>query len=233
MTQEPFVEAQVIADAKLLVDPAQVATGITCLRAADPKIARLIEHFGTLTMTREPDLYVSLVRAIVAQQISTKAEQAIYRRLLSLFAPDVAPSAAKMRDLTDEKLREVGLSRQKAAYMRDLSSRVVDGRLDLAMLPQMDDEEIITALVAVKGIGRWTAEMMLIFALGRMDVWPVDDLGIVVAVQHLLGLEARPKPKDMRVYGEIWRPYRSLASLYLWQSAAAPSEFINAMFAAG
>ncbi|HEV2582394.1 MAG TPA: hypothetical protein VGT44_16175, partial [Ktedonobacteraceae bacterium] len=118
--------------------------------------------------------------------------------------------------LEEDALRAAGLSPQKIRYMRDLTERITDGRLDLARLSELEDEAVIEELVKVKGIGRWTAEMMLIFSLGRPDVLPVDDLGFVEGVRDAYGLEKRPTPKEMRERGEPWRPYRTFATWYMW-----------------
>jgi len=132
--------------------------------------------------------------------------------------PGGVPTPEAFACLTDEQLRTVGLSRQKSAYLRDLCAKVSAGVVDLAALDALNDEEIITALVKVKGIGRWSAEMFLIFRLLRPDVFPVDDLGIVTAVQRAYGLRKRPTAERLRKIAEPWRPYRSVASWYLWRS---------------
>lgn len=198
------------------LDPTVVAAGIAHLRATDEAMAQLINRIGPCELTLEPNLFASLVRAIMAQQISTKAMQAIMGRVRALYAP--APlSAAAILATPDETLRQVGCSRAKVLYLKDLSARIEAGTLDLERLPALPDEEVIAALIAVKGIGRWTAEMLLIFALGRLNVWPVDDLGIVLGVQALYDLPQKPTKKEMAAYGERWRPYRTLASWYLWR----------------
>ena len=198
--------------------PTLVATGVAHLCAADPTLARAIDAVGPVRLTLEGDYFFALVDAIVSQQISIKAAASILARVRALCAPDPALTPEHLVALPDEALRAAGCSRAKAIYLKDLSARIVDGSLDLGRLPALPDEEIVKALVAVKGIGRWTAEMFLIFSLGRPDVWPVDDLGIVIAAQGLYGLPARPTRRELLALGEPWRPYRTLASWYLWQS---------------
>ena len=132
--------------------------------------------------------------------------------------PGGVPTADGFARVTDDELRAVGMSRQKTAYLRDLCEKISAGALDLDALDALSDEDVIGALVKVKGIGRWSAEMFLIFRLHRADVLPVGDLGIVVAVQRAYGLRKRPTPDRLRKIGEAWRPYRSVASWYLWRS---------------
>jgi DNA-3-methyladenine glycosylase II len=185
----------------------------------DPVLAVLIKRHGPcgLAAAQRADHFSALVRAITGQQLSTKAAATIYARLAALM-PDGVPSPDGFAAVTDAELRAVGMSRQKIGYLRDLSSRVASGELVLSTLDVLGDEEIIQALVTVKGIGRWSAEMFLIFRLQRPDVLPVDDLGIVVAVQRAYRLRQRPTAARLRRIGEAWRPYRSIASWYLWRS---------------
>jgi DNA-3-methyladenine glycosylase II len=200
------------------LDPAVVEAGIAHLRRIDPTLAGAIDAVGPFRLTLEGDYFLALVDAIISQQISIKAAASILARVRALCAPDPALTPAHLAALDEETLRAVGCSRAKAIYLKDLSTRIVEGALDLDRLPGLPDDEIIAQLVAVKGIGRWTAEMFLIFSLGRLDIWPVDDLGIVIAAQGLYGLPARPKRKELLALGEPWRPYRTIASWYLWQS---------------
>lgn len=158
-----------------------------------------------------------LVRAIVFQQLSTKAATTIYNRLIALM-PSAQPTPDALGALTEEQLRAAGISRQKAAYLRDLCAKVGGGDVLLTEIDALTDENVIAALTKVKGIGRWTAEMFLIFRLQRPDVLPLDDLGIVNAVQKAYGLRKPPNPERIRKLGEAWRPYRSIASWYLWRS---------------
>src|SRR4029453_13697677 len=162
------------------------------------------------------DPFGALMKAIVSQQLSTKAAHTIFLRLIALF--DGPPTPGALAALTDAQLRGVGLSGQKLRYMRDLGGKVQDGSLRLPQLEAMSDDEVIAALTQVKGIGRWTAEMFLMFRLHRPDVLPVDDLGIVKAVQKAYGLRKPPSPDRLTRIGEAWRPYRSVACWYLWRS---------------
>ena len=163
-----------------------------------------------------------LARAIVFQQLSTKAATTIHDRLIATM-PAGKASPEALASLSDEQFRAAGISRQKAAYLRDLGLKVTAGVVALDAVDAMADEEVITALTQVKGIGRWTAEMFLIFRLQRPDVLPVGDLGIVTAIQKAYGLRKKPTPDRMRKLGEAWRPYRSVASWYLWRSLEPPS----------
>ena len=184
----------------------------------DPIMAKAIERVGPCTLIPNPQLFETLVDAIISQQISVKAADAIMARLRAVLHAEanglISPEA--LLSLEDDTLRAVGLSPQKMRYIRDLTERVSSGQLELERLSELDDEAVIAELVKVKGIGRWTAEMMLIFSLGRPDVLPVDDLGFVEGVREAYSLDARPTPKEMRERGEVWRPYRTFATWYMW-----------------
>jgi DNA-3-methyladenine glycosylase II len=184
----------------------------------DPVLAALIRKHGAcgLASAQRSDHFSALVRAITGQQLSTKAASTIYARLVALMPGGVTPAA--LSALTDEQMRAVGMSRQKITYFRDLSEKALDGTVALDALDRMTDDEVIAALTRVKGIGRWSAEMFLMFRLHRPDVLPVDDLGIVTAVKNVYGLRKRPTADRIRKIGEAWRPYRSVASWYLWRS---------------
>jgi DNA-3-methyladenine glycosylase II len=189
------------------------------LMRRDPVLAVTIRRIGACGMASRllTDHLTTLVRAIVGQQLSSKAAATIFGRLRALF-PDGQITVDGLQVLDDVALRGVGLSSQKLAYLRDLSARVVDGRLRLDELDELPDEQVIERLTAVKGFGRWTAEMFLMFRLQRPDVLPVGDLGICTAVQRIYQLRQRPKPKRLIKIGEAWRPYRSIACWYLWES---------------
>jgi DNA-3-methyladenine glycosylase II len=187
---------------------------ITHLRAADPVLAEVIDAVGPYEFTPSAHGFRTLADAIISQQISIKAAAAIMGRLEQLLG-EVAPE--RLLAVEHEQLREIGLSGQKARYLRDLAERVATGALDLAALPAQDDDAVIAQLTAVKGIGRWTAEIYLMFALGRPDVLPADDLGLRYAVQQFYQLPAPPPPAELRRIGEAWRPHRSVASWYLWR----------------
>ncbi|HSC29904.1 MAG TPA: hypothetical protein VLD67_21675 [Vicinamibacterales bacterium] len=199
--------------------PEDYARARRILMRRDPVLGGLIRQYGVcgLAAAQRADHLTALVRAIVFQQLSTKAASTIYSRLIELM-PDGQPEAARLALLSDEQLRTAGISRQKAGYLRDLCARVASGALDLDGLERMDDEDVVRALVEVKGIGRWSAEMFLMFRLHRPDVLPVGDLGIVTAVQKAYRLRKRPTPSRLLSIGETWRPYRSVACWYLWRS---------------
>lgn len=186
---------------------------IAHLSAADPRLATVIAQVGPCELQPTGHSFAALADAIVAQQISIQAAAAIWGRLTALLGGAVTPEALLAR--SDEELRGVGLSGQKLRYLRDLAARAAAGELD--GLEQLDDEAAIARLVAVKGIGRWTAEIHLLFGLGRPDILPADDLGLRYAVQQLYGLPEPPPAKEVRRIGEIWRPHRSVASWYLWR----------------
>ena len=199
------------------------------LAATDPTMAALIARVGEIDIAtrlerrkeeRPPDAYGALLRAIVGQQLSTKAARTIYLRVLDLF-DGVTPTPEQLLEAREEDLRGAGLSGRKTEYIRDLASHVLAGELELERLGELSDEEVIEEIVAVRGLGRWTAEMFLIFHLQRPDVLSGGDLGIRKAIQIEYGLEEMPPPKRVIEIGEPWRPHRSLASLYLWESLAA------------
>jgi DNA-3-methyladenine glycosylase II len=199
------------------------------LAASDPTMAALIERVGKIDLAtrlkrrseeRPADAYGALLRAIVGQQLSTKAARTIYLRVLDLFGGST-PSPEQLLEASEEDLRACGLSGRKTEYVRDLASHVLSGELELERLQELGDEEVIEEIVAVRGLGRWTAEMFLIFHLERPDVLSGGDLGIRKAIQIEYGLEEMPPPKQVVEMSETWRPYRSLASLYLWESLAA------------
>ena len=189
------------------------------LMRRDPVLAPVIRKYKHRTILDTPSLdpFSALVRTITSQQLSTKAAATIHRRILDLMPDGVATPEAIERT-SDEQLRAAGLSRQKVAYVRDLGKHAANGELPLHSLNTLSDEEVIAAITRVKGLGRWSAEMFLMFRLHRADVLPVDDLGIVVAVQRLYGLRKRPKPDRLRKIAEPWRPYRTVACWYLWRS---------------
>jgi len=195
-----------------------INSAIAYLSDVDPIMAKAIERVGPCTLIPNPQFFETLVDAIISQQISVKAADAIMGRLRAALHAEadgtISPNA--LMSLEEDTLRAVGLSPQKMRYIRDLTERVANGELDLERLSGLDDEAVIGELVKVKGIGRWTAEMMLIFSLGRSDVLPVDDLGFLEGVREAYSLEARPTPKEMRERGEVWRPYRTFATWYMW-----------------
>lgn len=199
------------------------------LAASDPTMGALIERVGTIDLAtrlkrrqeeRPDDAYGALLRAIVGQQLSTKAARTIYLRVLDLF-DGTTPSPKRLLEAEEADLRGCGLSGRKVEYVRDLAVHVLDGSLELERFPELDDERVIEEIVAVRGLGQWTAEMFLLFHLERPDVLSGGDLGIRKAIQLEYGLAEMPTPQKVLEIGEPWRPHRSLASLYLWESLAA------------
>lgn len=190
------------------------------LMRRDPILGSAIKRIGPCGMAdrQRKDHLSALVGAIVSQQLSTKAAATIFGRFVALFPGGSIPDAAAIAALDDSTLRGVGLSGQKVSYLRDLCARISDGRLVLDELDVLGDDLVIERLTAVRGFGRWTAEMFLMFRLHRPDVLPVDDLGIVTAIQRLYKLRKRPDTKRVTKLGEAWKPYRSVASWYLWQT---------------
>ena len=203
--------------------PVQAAAdSIEHLMRADPVLGALVEAHGPLgdeqrRRARPAGAYGALVRSIVGQQLSTKAARTIYERLTALFDGHT-PTPAELLAVDADRLRSAGLSRAKVSYLRSLAEHVVRGELELDRLGELGDEEVIAQLTAVKGLGPWTADMFLIFHLGRPDVLPVGDLGVRRAVQLAYGLDELPSAAALERLAEPWRPHRSLACLYLWRS---------------
>jgi DNA-3-methyladenine glycosylase II len=192
------------------------------LRRSDPVMRRLIKEHGPLDdeerrRGRPLEPYGALVRSIVGQQLSTKAARTIYERLTALF-DGRTPRPAELLAADPEEVRSAGLSRPKVGYLRSLAEHVESGELELDRLSELSDEEVSAQLTAVKGLGQWTADMFLIFHLGRPDVLPVGDLGVRRAVERAYGLPELPDAAQLTEIAEPWRPNRSLASLYLWRS---------------
>ena len=200
------------------------------LAAADPVMAELVERVGPLAVDQRrrgrptDDLYGALLRTIVGQQLSVAAARTIYGRVLDIYDGEVpTPKQVLATDVAD--LRGAGLSGRKAEYIRDLAAHVESGELEIDRLREMPDEEVIAEIVAVRGLGRWSADMFLMFTLGRPDVLPVDDLGIRRAIKLAYGLDELPAAAEMERIAEPWRPHRTLACMYLWESlSAAPVE---------
>jgi DNA-3-methyladenine glycosylase II len=185
----------------------------------DPILASVIEQIGDCQLNQvQPtgDLLFSLSRAILYQQLSGKAAAAIHRRFLELYAEQLTPEA--ILNTPDEILRGAGISRPKIVYLKDLAQKIIDGLPTLAELELMEDEAIIKNLTQVKGIGRWTVQMLLIFRLNRPDVLPVDDLGVRSAIRRLYALPELPDKKTVEHFGQKWKPYCAIASWYLWRS---------------
>ena len=190
---------------------------MTHLRRSDPVLGGIIERVGPCRMAVEVNTpFASLAEAILYQQISGKAAASIHKKLLGVMGTRRLSPAALLA-LSDEQLRGAGLSRQKARYLRDLAEQTTKG-LPLRRVHRMEDEEVVAVLTGVKGIGRWTAQMFLMFRLGRPDILPVDDYGVQKAMKSAYRLRSLPKPERMTRIAEAWRPYRSVACWYLWRS---------------
>jgi len=192
------------------------------LRSVDHVMRRLIDDRGPIDPDTDrrgsrPDPYEALARAIVGQQLSTKAARSIWERLVNGFG-GAFPAPAELLAADPESVREAGLSRSKVAFLRDLAERIESGALDLGRLGELSDEDVAAELIEIKGIGRWTAEMFLIFHLARPDVVSTGDLGIRRAVQIAYGLDDLPGPAELERIAEPWRPHRTLACLHLWRS---------------
>ena len=188
------------------------------LRAADPVLGCLIEQIGPYALQRDPNHFYALLSSIVAQQISVRAAATIMGRIEALFPVEEGITAEGALAAGPEALRAAGLSGVKTRYVLDLAQRVADGQLDLERLATLDDDAVIAELVQLRGIGRWTAEMFLIFSLARPDVLPVDDLGCRAAVKRHYGLAKLPGSDELRALGARWAPYRTVATWYLWRS---------------
>jgi len=204
-----------------LTEPHWHAAALAHLRQADPILARAIASAaGSVRPAAHEDLYLALLRAIVSQQISTKAAAAIWRRFAALFRPDGYPEPREVLLLTEDELREAGLSRQKIGYMKAVAEYQERGLLDHEHLSQLDEEAFTQHLTAIRGVGRWTAQMLQMFALDQPDVVSEGDLGIQNAMRKHYHLEetGRALQKRMLAIAESWRPYRTLACKYLWRS---------------
>jgi DNA-3-methyladenine glycosylase II len=209
----------------MATDP-RTTEAIEQLRASDPVMRRLIdevgvESLGTTRRTRSRDHYGALVRTIVGQQLSTKAAQAIYGRLADRFGGRAPTPEEILADDPEDLRAAAGLSHAKVGYLRSLAEHVLDGSLQLSKLGRLSDERVIEELVAVKGLGRWSADMFLMFHLQREDVLPVGDLGIRKAIMVAYTLPEPPTTEQMFAVAEPWRPHRTLASRFLWRSLNA------------
>ncbi len=187
------------------------------LQKSDPVMKKLLKQVGPFTLKTRRDRFAALVKSILGQQISTAAARTIEQRLIDAVAPEKL-SAECLSQFSVDRYREIGISRQKAGYLLDLCQKVNDGSLELKKLSRLSDEEVAAALIQVKGIGQWTAQMFLMFSLGRLDVLPVDDLGIRKAVAKAYDLPDLPNSAQITEIAEPWRPYASIASWYLWRS---------------
>lgn len=195
---------------------------INHLKRSDPKLKAIIEAVGKCGFSPRTDgtHFQAVTRSIAFQQLSGKAAATIYGRFSALF-PNNTPEPHALMKLTDEQMRSVGLSRQKIKYLRDLAERVIAEEIAIETLHELEDDVVIQALTSVKGIGPWTAQMFLMFRLGRLDVLPELDLGIQKAVQRAYRMRKLPTPKKLQEIGRKWAPYRTIASWYLWRSLEA------------
>jgi DNA-3-methyladenine glycosylase II len=191
--------------------------GYDHIRKNDPRLRPILDARGVLEFKPEGNPFESLVESILSQQLAGTAASAIIRKVRALF-PDGELEPERIHSIDPEQLRAAGVSPQKLGYLRDLSARVLDKRLELYLLESMPDEEVIEVLDKVKGIGPWTAHMFLIFNLGRPNILPVDDYGIRASMQTVYGLAELPKPVDIERLAERWHPFCSVASLYLWRA---------------
>ncbi|MDP3518691.1 MAG: DNA-3-methyladenine glycosylase [Pseudohongiella sp.] len=206
----------------ITLDDEQKIKAVKHLSRQDKKLAELIERVGECRLSGKghPDLFGTLADAIVSQQLSGKAAATIFGRFCVLLgAEDKKPQPAQLSGVTEQQLRSVGLSRAKSLAVLDLADKIEQGTvLPLSVLEAMPDEDIIQNLIQVRGIGRWTAEMFLMFQLGRADVLPVDDLGVRKGFMLTYGLEAMPDKKLLVQHAARWQPYRSVASWYMWRA---------------
>ncbi|MBA3682881.1 MAG: DNA-3-methyladenine glycosylase 2 family protein [Bacteroidetes bacterium] len=190
---------------------------ITHLRK-DKALKKVIDNVGVIKTSKNQDLFVSLLSAIVSQQLSVKAADTIWGRFKGLFK-DGIPTAKAILKLKDDKMRNVGLSYQKAGYLKNIATFSIEQTLDYKLLKKKTDDELVEYLVQIKGVGRWTVEMLLMFSLNREDVFPKDDLGIQNGMKKLYGLTSEKKAllKEMEEIAEAWRPHRTLACRYIWR----------------
>src|SRR3954447_3117492 len=190
------------------------------LSRGDPVMRKLIRRVGPCALGRRRDYFVKLCQSIFSQQLSTVVATVLFNRFRDQF-PGRRPTPAKVLEFLEsadeERIRGVGLSRQKRVYVRDLAAHFADGRVNTRAFARMDDEAIVQALLPIKGIGRWTVEMFLIFCLNRTDVWPVDDLGVRKGAGREDGLAEMPSKKELAEMGERWQPWRTVAAWYLWR----------------
>lgn len=207
-------------------NPALLRKARQHLRNSDAAMAALMARIGPprLQVNEERDLFLTLARAIIFQQLHGKAAETIFQRTCALFPRSQQFTASDIRRASEEKLRSAGLSRNKQLALRDLADKMHRGLLpQMEALHEMDNEAIVERLTTVRGIGRWTVEMLLMFRLGRPDVLPVDDYGVRKGFMLMHGHDTLPTPKALRSHGEIWSPYRSVASWYLWRAADTPA----------
>ena len=199
------------------LDAERLALALAHLRSVDARLARVIDAHGPCTLAPRGDPYRYLVRSILYQQLAGKAAATIERRFKAGFGGRVPPPAV-LAVQRATKLRKFGLSRQKAAAVKAVGAAFADGLVSARRIPHLADDAIVSAVTQIRGVGEWTAHMLLMFALGRPDVLPVGDYGVRKAARDLYGLADLPKRSELEALGERWRPYRSVATWYLWRS---------------
>lgn len=182
----------------------------------DPKLAKIIQKVGKYEISLVKNPYKSLIDAIITQQLSGAAADSISKKFQKLYQR--YPKPADVINTSDSKLRSVGLSKMKVTYIKDLSEKIQSKELRISSLKDRSDEEVVSHLTQVKGVGRWTAEMFLIFSLGRLDVLPVGDLGLKKGIQRLYSMHELPEKDEIEEIAEKWRPYRTVATWYIWKS---------------
>jgi DNA-3-methyladenine glycosylase II len=192
-----------------------LANSLNALAERERAFAEVLDAHGHPEPRASEPGVETLLRTIVGQQVSVAAARSMWNKLTAKFGQPV--DLQKLLDATDEQMREAGMSRQKAGYLRSLAGLVLSGEVDLAHLPE-DDEEAIAQLIKIKGIGRWSAEIYLLFAEGRVDVWPAGDLAVQIEIGKLMGLEGKPTEKQLRELAERWRPHRGAAAVLAWHS---------------
>ncbi len=208
------------------LSPEVTAVALSHLSAADPVMRHLIASIGPFAFKPMRNRFHTLVRSIVSQQISTKAAAAILKKLDAAVKPYGGLTPEAILKLSTVRMRKAGLSPQKQTYLRDLAKRVHERQVRLDRLHRLPDEEVIAELIQVKGIGRWTAQMFLIFTLARADVFPHDDLGVRAAIKRFYRLAELPDKETSHRIAEAWRPYATVGSWYCWRSLALPAESV-------
>lgn len=197
-------------------DPPDWSEAEKHLKRVDPIMREAIERVGPCMLFPRRNYFLALCKSIYAQQVSTTVANVLFTRFCGLF-PRKRPTPEALLEMSDQHLLPAGLSRQKRSYIRDLAEKFASGEVPTRRFPRMSDQEIIDALTSVKGIGRWTAEMFLIFVMNRPDVWPIDDLGVRKVAGHLYGLGRVAKPKELVHLADPWRPWRTIGTWYLWR----------------
>ena len=201
-------------------EPRAFQLGVEHVSRADPQIRQLVKKLGLIEFEAGGDPFESLVEAIISQQLSGKSARSIFNKLKALVRSETI-DAQTLKKIPASKLRKAGVSPQKSRYLKDLSSQVVNGALDLDSLKMKPDDEVVRILDEAKGIGPWTAQMFLLFTLGRPDILPINDLGIQMAIRRVYSLRKLPTAKKIQQIASKWHPYCSIASLYLWHSKDA------------